>query len=124
MLPLRIDAWYSEITFRKRPIGLVLVADDRSWGRVEAEPISRMHPSVVQFVVSQTGAIRKRIAGGIVPRKRDLEFLSEKFSGDVRMTAPLPIISGETPEEMFDRLWKRISGGPSTAITVTTAERK
>lgn len=106
---MRIDAWYSEITFRKKPIGVLLVGGDRTWGRVEATPSTKMHPSVVQFVASQVGAIRKRIEGGNVPRKADLDLMSEKFSGDVRMTAPLPIISGETPEEMFKRLWKRIA---------------
>jgi hypothetical protein len=106
---VRIDAWYSQITFRRRPIGVVLVGGDRSWGRVETKSDSKMHPSAAQFVASQVGAIRKKIEGGNVPRKADLDFLSEKFSGDVRMSAPMPIISGEAPEEMLKRIWKQIA---------------
>lgn len=106
---LRIDAWYSTLTFRKRPIGIVLVADDRSWGKAQAEVSGKIHPTVGQFVVSQMGALRKRIERGDVPRRRDLDFLANKFSGDVRLTTAMPIVSKETPDEMWERLWRSIT---------------
>jgi hypothetical protein len=106
---VKVNAWYSTLTFRKRPIGLVLVADDRSWGQVKAEVSSKIHPTVGQFIVSQVGALSKRIDRGDVPRRRDLDFLAGKFSGDVRLSTAMPIVSSETQGEMWERLWRSIA---------------
>lgn len=103
---MKIDAWYSLMTFRKKPVALVLVDDGRMWGRVEAKADAKMHPTVAQFVASQLGALRKRIERGDVPRRVDLDSLAGKFSGDVRLSAPMPIVSAETPDEMVKRLWR------------------
>ena len=88
---LRADAWYSTLSFRQKPIAVVVVAHSREWGRVEQLELPPMHPAPAQFIRSQLGALRKRLERGDIPSRVDLIRLSERFKGDVQLSAPMPI---------------------------------
>lgn len=102
---LSADAWYSLISFRKRPIGLIVVAHSKEWGRVELIELEgqHIHAAALQFIRSTVGALRKRLERADVPLKRDLDYLSQKLGGEVRVSAPLPI-NGPTADDIVKRL--------------------
>jgi hypothetical protein len=113
---VKFDAYYSVLFFRRRPIGIVLVSHDRTWGEVRynLERV-KIHESPAQFVRSSMGAFASRIENKDVPRRLDLTRFAErteKFKGDVRLTMPVPI-SVLSPEDAMARLWKGFVDGVS-----------
>ena len=108
------DAYYSVLTYRKKPVGLVAVTHDRKFGAVHFElDRAKIHPSAQQFIRSSMGAIAARIEREDVPRRVDLDRLAEKFHGDVRLSvaAPISLLPHSCCRECalgktFERLWR------------------